>query len=96
MPISLDLRILDYPEPGAAMESPWPDLKGAEVIHLHPSRACIVEKGTAMGKATVMFLAEDATGKWLNIETTVAIMETVLAAAKGAELRWAERDGHGT
>lgn len=90
--IHLDLRILDYPEPGKELPGPWPDLVGADIIHLHPKRACILEKGTAMGKPTVMLLAETNEGKWVNIETTLAMLDTIFAAARGAEQRWADRD----
>jgi hypothetical protein len=44
----------------------------------------------ASGKTSLTFLVKDADGKYHLAQTSKAIFESILAAANGAEQRWAE------
>lgn len=50
----------------------------------------ILEAGMASGKTSLTFLVKDADGKYHLAQTSKAIFESILAAANGAEQRWAE------
>jgi hypothetical protein len=69
-------------------EPAWPDIQKCTELSLE--RAAILEKGMASGKTSVTFALQDSSGNYFAAQTSVAILETLLGAIKGAEANWNE------
>ncbi len=62
-----------------------PDTKFSEA---NSQRAIIIEKGLHSGGPSIMFDFQAADGTRIIAETTPQILESLLAAARGAKARW--------
>jgi len=71
---------------------PWPDI--AEVMEAAPfaghTRYALLQGGMSSGRTSVMIAFPLSGDRWVSVETSLAMLEAVVATAHGAEARWAE------
>lgn len=60
------------------------------VLHLHVEEAVVLQAGTREGNATVALVGTMDGGRRVVLETTAKILDTVVAASRGARMRWGE------
>ena len=68
--------------------APWTDIPRPELGDVSDIRYAVLEGGMTSGRTSIM-IAFPVEGGWVGFETSLAMLEAVVAAAHGAEQRWA-------
>ena len=82
----IKIGIGDFADPGPM----FPELVGKVSLEGTVTHVGILERGTKQG-ATALVVIVEVNGRNVSVSLTAAALESIAAAVRGAEQRWAER-----
>ncbi len=85
MPMMVDVRILPEGEP-----SPWLDIQATAGAPVALERVAIMQGGMTTGRTSVALFGRKDDGSFVMIETSAAVLQTLIGAVTGACKRFGD------